>query len=58
MNDKINKLARATKTPVKVRAIIQEGGTVTIYAAGVINDNTRAFLSRFFLGLPVYVTEA
>ena len=58
MNDAINRLARATKTPVRVRAIVQQGGTVTIYAAGVINDNTRAFLSRFFLGLPVFVTAA
>ena len=57
MNE-INRLARATKTPIRVRAIIQEGGAVTIYAVGVINDNTRAFLSRFFLGLPVYVTAA
>ena len=37
---------------------MQEGGSVTVYAAGTINDNTRAFLSRFFCGLPVYVTEA
>ena len=58
MNDTINRLARATRTPVRVRAIVQQGGTVTIYAAGAINDNTRAFLSRFFLGLPVFVTEA
>ena len=58
MNDTINRLARATKTPIRVRAIMQEGGSVTVYAAGTINDNTRAFLSRFFCGLPVYVTEA
>lgn len=58
MNDTINRLARATKTPIQVRSIIQQGGTVTIYAAGKINDNTKAFLSRFFLGLPVFVTEA
>ena len=58
MNDRINAIARNCRVNVRVQTIIKEGDTVTVYARGVINDNTRAFLSRFFCGLPVYVTEA
>ena len=58
MNDNINRLARACKVPVSVAAVVKEGATVTIYARGTINDNSRAFLGRFFFGLSVFVTEA
>lgn len=58
MNDSINKMARACKVPVRVSSIIKEGATVTIYARGSINDNSRAFLGRFFFGMSVFVCEA
>ena len=58
MNDLINKVARNCKVPVKVRAIVKEGGTVSVYVSGTINDNSRAFIGRFFCGLSVFVCEA
>ena len=58
MNDRINAIARGCKVPVRVQAVVKEGETVTIYARGTINDNSRAFLSRFFCGLSVFVCEA
>ena len=58
MNDLINKVARNCKIPGRVQAVVKEGDTVTVYARGTINDNSRAFLSRFFCGLSVFVCEA
>ena len=58
MNDLINKVARNCKVPVRVRSIVKEGGTVSVFVSGTINDNSRAFLGRFFFGLSVFVCEA
>ena len=56
LNDSINRLARARKTPVRVRAILKEGNTVSVFAAGRDCPNSRAFLSRFFPSCDIFVT--
>ena len=57
LQDIINSTARSCNLRLSVREICKQGDVVTIGVRGAVNANSRAFLSRFFIGATLYVFE-